>query len=116
MTIDGYQIAFGAADITSGEMKRAIEQWFRLYYQREATAQADPCLQIPYTIVRKLTKTVFSEHWTASDDPFAKGILTALEKKQAHLYLRRRQDSLKWLAACWDFLWRTFLRPFCLLH
>lgn len=82
IALDNYQTVFRAGDITSAPMKRAIGEWFRLYYGREVTAKDDPSQQIPYTIVRKLTKTVFSEHRTASDDAFAKGILAALESKQ----------------------------------
>lgn len=81
--VDGCQAAFGAGDITSTAMKRAIGEWFRLYYHREATDGADPCQQIPYTIVRRLTKTVFSEYRTVSGDPFVTGVLSALEKKSA---------------------------------
>lgn len=80
--MESLEIQFRAGDITSQAMKKAIGEWFWLYYQRPATAQEDSSQQIPYTIVRKLTKTVFSEYRTASDDSFAKGVLSALEKKQ----------------------------------
>lgn len=81
--LDNYQTAFGAGDITTDAMKNAIEEWFELYYNRDATQQDDPSQRIAYTIVRKLTKTVFSEYWAASEHPFGKSVLKALEKKQA---------------------------------
>ena len=56
-----YQGAFKAADITSDKMRKAIGDWFDLYYNKEATEQEDHCQRIPYTIVSKLVKTVFGE-------------------------------------------------------
>ena len=73
-----YQLAFQAQDITSSAMKAAIEDWFRLYYLQEATKEEDPCQQIPHTIVRKLTKTTFSEYTATSKDTFAAQVLMEL--------------------------------------
>ena len=49
------QAAFRAKDITSVAMKKAIGDWYDLYYLKERTEKEDPCQQIPFTIVRKLT-------------------------------------------------------------
>ena len=76
----GYAAAFGAADITSAPMKAAIANWFELYYRNEPEDGEDPCQQIPYTIVRKLTKTVFSEYAATSQNEFASNVLRELEK------------------------------------
>jgi len=51
-----YAEAFGASDGSSPKMKRGILQWLGLYYGQEQK------LQIPYTIVRKLTSGVFCEY------------------------------------------------------
>ena len=77
-----YEIAFQAADTTSAEMKSAIKMWYSLYYEKEATKDYDPCQQIPYTIVRKLTKTAFSEYAASSKDAFVSGVLKAADKKK----------------------------------
>lgn len=77
-TAYGYEDAFGAKDSTSSDMRAAIEEWFSLYYNREATKDEDPCQRIAYTIVNKLTKTAFGEYKAAADDEYAKTILTAL--------------------------------------
>ena len=77
-----YQMAFQATDITSVAMKNAIKDWFWLYYLQEPTKDEDPCQQIPYTIVRKLTKTTFSEYSATSKDTFAAPVLAALGKKR----------------------------------
>lgn len=74
--------AFQANDITSDSMKQAVEDWYDLYFHREATKTEDPCQQIPYTIVRKLTKTAFSEYTATGKDEFVRGILDALDKKR----------------------------------
>lgn len=74
-----YEDAFGAKDCTSTAMKEAVSEWFRLYYEREATEEFDPCMRIAYTIVNKLTKTVFGEYKANSNnDQFAKTTLDAL--------------------------------------
>lgn len=77
-----YQTAFQATDTTSTAMKAAIDDWYWLYYLQEPTKDEDPCQQIPYTIVRKLTKTTFSEYSASSKDAFATQMLKALSKKQ----------------------------------
>lgn len=76
----GYAQAFGASDITTSDMRKAIAEWFELYYHGKTTEQGDPCQRIAYTIVRKLTKTVFSEYEAKSDNEFAKKLLAELEK------------------------------------
>lgn len=73
-----YSEAFRAVDITSQRMKDAIKDWVNLYYQNSNTDNADVCQQIPYTIVRKMTKTVFSEYKAVSEDSFADALLQAL--------------------------------------
>lgn len=78
-----YQSVFRAADITSDPMKKAIDDWYDLYFQRAATDKEDPCQRIPYTIVRKLTKTAFSEYNAAGKDEFTQGVLDALNKKKS---------------------------------
>ena len=79
----GLQLAFQAQDITTTAMKAAIKDWFQLYYLQEPTKDEDPCQQIPFTIVRKLTKTTFSEYSATSKDAFATQILGALAEASA---------------------------------
>ena len=70
--------AFGAKDCTSQVMKDAIAEWFRLYYEREATEESDPCQRIGYIIVNKLTKTAFGEYKADGGDGFVQAVLDAL--------------------------------------
>ena len=79
---DTYQSVFQAADITTDAMKHAIADWYDLYFYKTATDKEDPCQQIPYTIVRKLTKTAFSEYTVAGKDEFTQAVLDALNKKR----------------------------------
>lgn len=81
-SIENYKEAFKAQDITSPLMKEAILDWHQLYFQKVPTKEEDPCQQIPYTIVRKLTKTAFAEYKATSEDAFAQGVLKALDKKK----------------------------------
>lgn len=71
----GYALAFQAADITSPRMREAIREWCELYFQEAPDESADPCQRIPYMVVNKLTRTVFSEYEATTDNAFAKSIL-----------------------------------------
>lgn len=77
-----YEMAFRAVDTTSREMKAAIQKWHDLYYLKTATPDSDPCQRIPYTIVRKLTKTAFSEYTASSKDEFVSGVVAAADTKK----------------------------------
>lgn len=74
-----YEDAFGARDCTSLAMREAVGEWFRLYYQREATEESDPCQRIAYVIVSKLAKTAFGEYAAAAGDQFTRQVLAALD-------------------------------------
>ena len=37
----------GARDCTTAAMNAAIEDWFRLYFDREVTDTEDPCQRLP---------------------------------------------------------------------
>ncbi len=77
-TVSGYAEAFQATDCTSKWMQRAIQEWFRLYFTAEKNDSEDPCQQIAYTVVNKLTKTAFSEYNATSEDTYAQLVLNSL--------------------------------------
>lgn len=54
--------AFGAKDITGTEMKNAIIEWFRAYFDDSFSKYEDRGQRLPALIVNKLYKTVFSEY------------------------------------------------------
>lgn len=76
----GYEDAFGATDCTSLDMKTAIDEWFKLFYRTKPEDGEDPCQRIPYTVVNKITKTMFGEYQAVTDDDFASSILEGLSK------------------------------------
>lgn len=82
MNIYNYEEAFGAWDKTSRAMRRAIREWFAMYYQTEATQEADPCQRIPYAVVNKLVKTVFGEYKASGNDPVVAAVLESLDKQK----------------------------------
>lgn len=93
-----YEDAFRAKDCTSQAMREAVREWFRLYYQREATEESDPCQQIAYTIVHKITKTAFGEYKAVSEDSFGRMVLDNLwtvHKKAMQLALIGGETWLK---------------------
>lgn len=77
-----FEMAFHAVDTTSDMMKAAIQRWYDMYYEKEATEESDPCQRIPYTIVRKLAKTAFSEYTASSKDDFVSGVIRAADSKK----------------------------------
>lgn len=79
MVMTGLEEAFGACDVTSEKMRRAMEDWFRLYYEKSAREDYDPCLQLPYVIVRKLTRAVFGEYTAQTKGAFTNGVLQGLD-------------------------------------
>lgn len=72
--------AFGVADITTEAMQTAIQDWYNLYYSNNTPKEENPCKQIPFTVVQKLYKTMFSEYSVSTKDDFAKKILNELNK------------------------------------
>lgn len=93
------EAAFQARDCTSLSMRGAINEWFRLYYDRVPTKDSDPCQRIAYTIVNKLTKTCFGEYKAESEDAFVRGVLDALDD--------RRRKSMQMLLAGGE----AFIKP-----
>ena len=79
MRIYDYQQAFGSADKTSGAMRRAVEDWFSLYYGKAGPGE-DSCQRIAYTVVNKLVKTVFSEYKVTAEDPLLRKLLDGMDK------------------------------------
>ena len=72
---------FGAEDVTSPAMRRAVETWYRLYFDSGPTPDCDPCQRIPYAVVHKLTRAVFGEYaWQA--EGFAKEVMSALDRQR----------------------------------
>lgn len=61
-TVSSIEEAWQAKDVTSSEMVEAIKTWFSLYFDAQQPDSVDSCQRIPFTIVNKLTKTVFSEY------------------------------------------------------
>lgn len=71
----------GARDCTTAAMNAAIEDWFRLYFDREVTDEEDPCQRLPYTVVSKLSRSCFAEYRAAADggEPFVAAVLAGLD-------------------------------------
>ena len=82
MGIYEYEEAFGDWDRTSGTMRKAIEEWFGMYYQNQTTAEQDPCQRIAYTVVNKLVKTIFGEYKASAKDPAALAAIEALDRQK----------------------------------
>lgn len=86
-----YQEAFGLEDISSPAMKRAILRWLQLYYG------GDSPLQLPYTIVRKLTRAIFAEYESSLCLPHREAMELALIGGESYLKPIPGQQ-MKWRA------------------
>ena len=78
MKLHEYQHAFGAWDRTTEVMRKSIDNWFALYYQRETDRTADPCQRVAYCVVNKLVKAIFSEYRAQCPGAFYEGLLKRL--------------------------------------
>lgn len=90
-TTQTFADAFGAADITTPEMQRAIVQWHELYYRAIQPKQYNSAQRIPYTIVDGIHTAAFGEYTCNIDEQNGKGdnmktVLSTLEKKRAELF------------------------------
>jgi A118 family predicted phage portal protein len=88
--IQNFEEAFRVKDITSTDMKNAIKDWFWLYYNNVPNEHEDPSQRLPFTVVNKLTKTVFSEYATQSSNDFAKMLMDGLNLR----YKKAMQQTL----------------------
>ena len=75
-----YEAAFGAADITSQAMKKAIADWYDLYYRTSCGENSDPCQRIAYTVVGKLVRSVFGEYAVSAQSDFGRQLAAELSK------------------------------------
>lgn len=82
MSIYNYEEAFGAADVTSRAMRKAISDWFDAYYGGTAGKDADPCQRISCAVVSRITRTVFSEYTAAAASDAARKALASLNEKR----------------------------------
>lgn len=81
MSIYNYEEAFGAADVTSRAMRKAISDWFDAYYGAEGK-DTDTCQRIPCAVVSRITRTVFGEYAAAAAEGAARQALAALDEKR----------------------------------
>ena len=94
---------FGQPDVTSQEMRDAINAWRDTYLKREGDKASDPCMRMAYVIVHKLQKGVFAEY--SSDildkEKTAKGKWMNRNLSQLDLI---RDSILQWMligGECW---------------
>ena len=94
---------FGQPDVTSQEMRDAINAWRNTYLKREGDKASDPCMRMAYVIVHKLQKGVFAEY--SSDildkEKTAKGKWMNRNLSQLDLI---RDSILQWMligGGCW---------------
>lgn len=78
MSIYDYEQAFGAWDLTTEPMRRAISLWRELYYEQQGDDSSDPCQRIGYTVVNKLVKTIFGEYAASCSDSAAACVVACL--------------------------------------
>lgn len=80
-TVQSFEDAFKATDITSQRMQTSIAEWFNLYFDTDGDCDTDPSQRIPYVVVDGLHKAVFGEYGYSIDETTDKGkkMATALQ-------------------------------------
>lgn len=81
MNIYSYEEAFGAADKTTPAMRRAIRDWYELYFSDTRQENRDPGQRIAYTVVNKLVKTIFGEYGTQIQGQLEQQAVAALNER-----------------------------------
>lgn len=86
--VSGFEQAFNVKDITSSEMKKAVQDCFNLYFGIEEPKE-DNCQRIPALVVSKLYKTTFSEYTVNADGDFVNAVVSKLGeiKKKAMQFM-----------------------------
>ena len=99
-----FEQAYGAKDITTREMRNAIKEWYALYYDEKPNREMeeDPCQRIPFVLVNKLTKTVFSEYSTGQTkgetaNEFLGAVLAGLDAVKARTMQQALIGGVSWL-------------------
>lgn len=82
MSIYDYEARFGASDKTTKAMKRAVADWFDLYYAGQEKNNADPCQRIAYTVVNKLVKAMFGEYCAVAGSASYQHLVDRLNEKR----------------------------------
>ena len=82
MSIYEYEQAFGDWDKTTSAMRKAIKEWFLMYFQSDADEQQDPCQRIAYTLVTKIVRKVFGEYQLSAKTPHTVQLLKELNSKK----------------------------------
>lgn len=82
-------------DTTTEKMQKAIKEWFKLYFERKPTEQEDPCQRIPFAIVSKLTKAVFSEYKSDVSDKETNANAAWLDKNLSNID-KIRKEAMQW--------------------
>lgn len=72
-TVQSFEDAFKATDITSQRMQTAIAEWFNLYFDTDGDCDTDPSQRIPYVVVDGMHKAVFGEYGYSIDEITDKG-------------------------------------------
>ena len=97
MSIYDYESAFGQADSTTKAMRKAIDRWFSLYYDRDASETGDPSQRVAYTVVNKIIKTVFGEYRATATDDFTQSIIRQLDNQAKQAVLHKALLICRWL-------------------
>ncbi len=99
--------SFWGKDVTTPAMRKAIDEWFRLYFQREATKDEDPCQRLPVTIVGKLCKTTFAEYDAGIADEASP--MNAWQAQNLDALDAVKKEALQWALAGGECLLRPMV-------
>ena len=79
------QTAFKVSDTTTTEMQTRLDMCRQAYYRAIKSVDKNAALNLPFTIVNKLTKTMFSECTITANDDFYKDFIKQVNKKKTEI-------------------------------
>lgn len=111
-----YEQVFGVKDVTSDEMREALKDWYKLYYNNQRTKEEDPAQRLPTAVVGKLYKVIFSEYEAsaAKENKFVTSLLESIDrhrKKAVQQMLIGGLCYLKPIPTKGGFDWTVIERP-----
>ena len=89
--------AFGVKDITTQRMLDAIDEWYGLYYDWNIPCDEDNSQRMAFTVVSKLSKTIFSEYEATSENEYLNSFLEAVEVVRKKLMQQSLIGGTAWL-------------------
>ena len=97
LKIKDFAEAFHVKDVTTTRMQKAIDDWYKLYFDEGSEEKEDNCQRLAYTVVSKIYKAAFSEYEAESDNEFAQSVIDGANAKRKKAMQQALIGGQSWL-------------------